>query len=264
MKRGIIAVILGTLVACAAMPVYAKWDIYDIACPDEWPGERDHGVRLSSSERWFDGRTMFKPSDIVVSFARDKSILLDCAYGAAESGLRLTVQIPGFARTCGKPSPGHRSSWCTTQPEAGGTIGPIRIYIAERPDLETSLMGFRLRMAPNQIRAVAKDSGFACAEASETLRCTRESDRINIVFQDGRSVAIHWLQPHDQPGDGGRYDQVITRFGLHRATAADTPGRPDLWQQPNSPVRVTFAGDTDPMVLTLEDTAGPSPPAGRH
>jgi hypothetical protein len=216
---------------------------------------------------------MFGELDAVIPPRYERTTVLDCAYGEAAPGsrfrggtlsaLRMTVLVPGHARRCDGPTGGPRSSWCDTAPEADGTIGPIRIYIAERPTLATTLLGFGLRQSKGDVRTVAEAGGFTCAEESDTWHCTGAHDRIDIRFEDGRSVSVRWLLPRDKPGEGGTYDRTIYRFGLERGEAFDIPGEPDLWQEPKSPVRVIFVEDKDPMVLTLEDISGRPPPAGR-
>jgi hypothetical protein len=171
----------------------------------------------------------------------------------------MTVLVPGRARRCDNPPHGPLSSWCDTTPEADGTIGPIRIYIAERPTLATTLLGFGLRQGRGNIRSVADAGGFTCTEDSDLWHCTSEHDRIDILFKNGRSVAVRRLLPRDQPGQGGAYDRTIYRFGLRRQFDFNS----EIWQEPTSPARITFVRDKDPMVLTLEDTAGQAEPAGR-
>lgn len=265
MKRRIVAAMLGAVAAFAGMPAHAASGYFDITCPDHWPGAADKGARLSYSRPWLNTRTMLEADDYSIPYTGEGSVLLDCAYGAAPPGsrqrggafsdLRLTIQVPGLPQRCGQPSGTSRSSWCTAESAYDGTIGPIRIHIAQRPTLDTTLLGFGLRLGEDRLRAIAAHGGFTCTEAPGLLHCAKATDRIDVVIKDGQSVAVHWLMPEDQPGSGGAYDRVVYRFGLRRSTADDSPGRPDVWQEPNSPVRVTFLGGGNPMVLTLEDIA---------
>jgi len=269
MKRCLFAALLGGLIAAAVIPANAAEALFRITCPDRWPGPDHRGIALSFSERWFDSQTVFGPDGSIVPPPNERSALLDCAYGEAARGsrlhggvfsdLRMTVQVPGRARRCDNPPHGPRSSWCDTAPDKDGTIGPIRIYIAERPSLATSLLGFRLRQSAGDIRSVADAGGFTCIDDSDIWHCISEHDRIDILFKGDRSVAVRWLLPRDKPGEGGAYDRTVYRFGLRRQFDFNF----ETWQEPKSPVRLTFVGDKDPMVLALEDTSEQTPPAGR-
>ena len=58
----------------------------------------------------------------------------------------------------------------------------------------------------------------------------------------------------DTYGQGENYDRTVLRFGLQRyshgsAVFYDT----NIWQRPNSPIRVVLQAQHDPMELTLED-----------
>ena len=218
---------------------------------------------LGPTSTWRQGPSIIPPD-------YERSTLIDCAYGGAAPGsrfrdgepsdLRMTVLVPGRARRCGS-TPHTFSTWCDTEPEADGTIGPIRIYIAERPTLATTLMGFGLRQGMDEIHRAATVGGFSCSNESGTLlHCQSGHDRIDVVLKDGRSVAIRWLLPRDKPGHGGEYDRTVYRFGLNR----DLGHSAEIWQEPKSPVRVTFSGDTDPMVFSLEDTAGLAQESSAH
>ncbi len=271
MTRNLVAVLLGAVIACGGSPANAAEALLRITCPDQWPGPDHRGVRLSYSTAWYDSRAMFGEWEHLVPPDDERSALLDCAYGGAAPGsrfrggafsdLRMTVQIPGRARRCTGGVAGPPSSWCDTAPEADGTIGPIRIHLAQRPTLATTLLGFGLRRSVDEILAAAAAGGFTCSQESGTLHCASAHDRIDAVVRDGHSVAVRWLLPRDKSGQGGAYDRTVFRFGLNRGRAFDVPGEPDLWQEPKSPVRVTFAYNRDPMVLTLEDVTGRSPAA---
>lgn len=129
---------------------------------------------------------------------------------------------------------------CETAPEADGTIGPVRLYIAEPITLATTLLDFGLRRPRDEVLAIATKAGFACSEdgAEAPLTCTRGSDRVAVTFKNGRSAKVQQFGPTDKAEREHFYQRIVFRFGLLR-TYDDDPEPPEIWQQHGSPARIT-------------------------
>ena len=205
-----------------------------ITCPEKWPGPARQGARLSWSTAYFDTDSELGPDDSDIPPPYQTSTLLDCAYGTAphiheDSPLRITVAVPGHARRC---RPGWQMTdtpvWCDTVPDADGSIGPIRLYVAERVTLATSLLGFRLRQGRDEIAAAASNAGFACTDEviggdRAIVHCVREGQQAAIRLRQGRSTKVQLSEPAPKPGQAPLADQVILRIGLRR-TMGDEKG----------------------------------------
>ena len=239
---------------------------YRIGCPETWPGPEQRGARLSYAFPWFDHVFVFGPWDVTIDPpSLDTTILLDCAYGhpepktrfhgPQESPLRITVAVPGHVRRCGGDTVGRNVVKCETVPEFDGTIGPVKLYIAERITLATTLLGFGLRRTRDEVLATAASAGFACGEDRTTTEvetpqtCTRGADRVTVHFKNGRSAKVSQFGPSDTAEWSQLYQGIVFRFGLLRKYG-DAPKPAEIWQQPGSPAAIAVW----PGALILSDT----------
>ena len=237
-----------------------------ITCPETWPGPESRGARLSWSTAYFDTDSEFGPDDSDIAPPYDTSTLLDCAYGNvphihAHSPLRITVAVPGHARRC---RPGWQIAdmpvWCDTVPDADGTIGPIRLYVAERITLATSLLGFGLRQDRDEIAATASKAGFACTEAPvggdrTIFHCGRDGQQVAVHLRQGRSTKVEVSEPSPRPGQAHLADQIILRIGLRSIMGDEQEGLVSTWQEPGSPARITIQRPGEGSIITLSDTS---------
>lgn len=238
--------------------------LFHITCPGRWPGVERRGTRLSYAHLWFDAQIPFGPWDVTIDPPNlDTTVLIDCAYGKGgpnkwpdTSPLRITVAVPGHVQRCSDPvNSGNDTRGCTTAPEADGTIGPVKLYIAEPITLATTLLGFGLRHTRDEVLATAASAGFACGEdrtATEVeapQTCTRGADRVTVHFKNGRSAKVRQFGPSDTAEWSQLYQGIVVRFGLLR-TYGDAPEPAEIWQQPGSAAAIAVW----PGALTLSDT----------
>lgn len=237
-----------------------------VTCPDTWPGPERPGILLSYSSAYFDTSSAFGPDDSVVSPPYDTSALLDCAYGNvphihADSPLRITVAVPGHVHQCRSGRQINDTPvWCDTRPEADGTLGPVRLYLAERVTIATTLMGFSLRSDRKDIATVASSAGFTCTEEAvgnerETFYCVRNGQQVAIHMRQGRSIELEVVGPADELDQARFYDDAVLRFGLRREYEHNGREVTEIWQEPGSPARFTVTWPADHIAVTLRDTS---------
>ena len=115
---------------------------------------------------------------------------------------------PSWCRGTPNAAPARRGSnlrWCDTALEEDGSIGPIRIYVAEPVTLKTRLRGFALRRDRDGILAAAADNDFHCtAESGDSLACTGRQGMVSIHFFNGLSFKIVQIWPSQATRGPGR------------------------------------------------------------
>lgn len=209
-------------------------NIDGIEVVDQWGG----------GDIWTEYTALLMPSGDSYPLGFSRDIEMDCRYddGKMEPRRHLTIALPGRPSACRCERPaGQLSLSCETSTDADGTIGPVRMQIAEPISLATQLAGFHLRMDAETIRNQASAEGFAVEEDSLRLHLTKGGETIDIALSKTTRLSrlvTKWIsQDHWETNP-----DVVMRFGVYRELRFTTtpPDQWDRWNNPGQPVIVEY------------------------
>lgn len=221
-----------------------------VACPASW-AITQRSVALAQTRFWLSPTVPFGPDDRIVPLQYAASVLLDCAYGSArDPEVRLTMQVPGLAQSCGEPLGPHRP---TCQTVVSSADDRPQIHVAERVGPKTSLNGFTLGQDAATLAEMAGAAGFRC-EQTEGLTCLRGNTRIEVWFARGRSRQVVTSHLGNLDAIAASRAATYFRFGLKRSFSGPDAST-ESWVDRRSGVSVAMPMRDGAFVLVLEGRA---------